>query len=178
MGGKGDQGRKGAVAARTKGTGGVGGGPDGNVVDLMVELLGYYENTVPGGKNAPLTTHTSGRRWRIWTKGQATFCAKCGLERVGRKSREQGRGAVGELVPEEFALHPGRIEGAIRLVEMGAQPSVIQREGRWASQAFMGYVRSNTEDPFWVSRTLVGRSGAPSRQPGQGARWRGERRIG
>ena len=35
----------------------------------------------------------------------------------------------------------------------------------------MGYVRSNMEDPFWVSRILVGRSGAPSRQPGQGTRW-------
>ena len=35
-GGKGDQERKGAEAVRTKGTGGVGVGPEGNEVDRMV----------------------------------------------------------------------------------------------------------------------------------------------
>ena len=42
-------------------------------------------------------------------------------------------------------LHSGRIGGAPRLAEMGAPPWVIQREGRWASQAFVGYVRSNKD---------------------------------
>ena len=107
--GKGDQGKKGAVAVITQGSGGVGEGPEGNVVNLMVKLVGYYRKTVPGGENAPLMTYRSGGRWRVWTKGQATFCLRSRLERVGRKGREQGRGAVGELVAEEFALHSGRI---------------------------------------------------------------------
>ena len=140
-------------------------------MDLMVELAGYYGTPVPGGEKAPLTTYRSGGRWKVWRKGQATFCSSRELERVGRKWKEQGRGAVVELVPEEFSLHSGRIGGATRLAEMGAQPWVIQRRERWASQAFMGYVRSNMEGPLWVSRILVGRSGAPSRQPGQGTRW-------
>ena len=108
----------------------------------------------------------------MWAREQATCCSRSGLERVGEKWRSQGKGAVAELIPEEFALHSGRIEGATRLAEMGALPWVIQREGRLASQAFMGYVRSNMEDPLlWVSRVLVGRTGEPSRQPGQGTRW-------
>ena len=54
----------------------------------MVELVGYYGKTVPGGKNAPLMAYMSGGRWRVWTKGQATFCFRSGLERVGRKWRD------------------------------------------------------------------------------------------
>ena len=42
--------RNGAVAVRTKGSGGVGGGAEGNVVDLMVEIVGVYGKTVPGRK--------------------------------------------------------------------------------------------------------------------------------
>ena len=85
--------------------------------------------------------------------------------------RSQGKGAVAELIPEEFALHSGRIGGATRMAEMGAPPWVIQKQGRWVLQAFMGYMRSNMENPLWVSRVLVGRTGEPSTQPGQGTRW-------
>ena len=90
---------------------------------------------------------------------------------MGEKWRSQGRGAEAELRPEEFALHSGRIGEATRLAEIEKPPWVIQREGRWASQAFMGYVRSSMEDPLWVSRALVGRKGESSRQPRQGTRW-------
>ena len=40
-----------------------------------------------------------------------------------------------------------------------------------------GRVRSTMEYPLWVSRVLliVGRKGAPSRQPGQRTRWGGYR---
>ena len=72
------------------------------------------------------------------------------------------------MVPEEFALHSGRIGGATRLAEKGASALVIQREGRWKSDAFMVYVRANMEDPMWVSRILVEKEGGASRQPGQG----------
>ena len=114
--------------------------------------------------------YKSGGRWKVWTRGQATYCLRSELERVGEKWRSQGRGAVAELMPGEFALYSGSIGGATRLAEMGAPPWVIPGEERWASQAFMGYVRSNMEDPLWVSRVLVGGTGEPSRQPGQGTR--------
>ena len=53
-----------------------------------------------------------------------------------------GGGGVGELVPEECAPHSRRRGGATRPVEMAAQPWVVQRKGKWASQAFRGYERS------------------------------------
>ena len=142
---------------------------------MLLELFEYYRTIIPGGESAPLMVYRSGGRWKVWTRGQATYCLRSGLERVGEKWRSQGKGAMAELIPEEFALHSGRIGGATRLAEMGAPPWVIQREGRWAKQAFMGYVRLNMGDPLWVSTVLVGRTGEPSRQPGQGpdGAWRG-----
>lgn len=92
------------------------------------------------------------------------------VEEWAKKWREQRRGAVGELVPEEFVLHSGRIGGATKLAGVGAQSWVIHGEGRWASQAFMGCVGSNMEDPLCVSRVAVGRTGVPCRQLRHGAR--------
>ena len=136
-----------------------------------MELFEYYGASIPGRENACLMAYRSGAGWRVWTRGQAIHCLRNGLEKVGEKCRSQGKGTVAELRPEEFALHSGRMRGATRLAEMGAPSWVIQREARWASQPFMGFVRSNIEDPLLVSRVLVGRTGEPSRQPGQGTRW-------
>ena len=77
--GNGDQGRKGAVAVRTRGTGGMVRGLEGNVA------IEYYGGTVPGGKNALLIAHRSEGRWTVCMRGQATFSLRSGLERVGRK---------------------------------------------------------------------------------------------
>lgn len=54
------------------------------------------------------------------------------------------------LVPEEFALHSGRIGGATRLAATGVEHTGEQQEGRWSS------VRANMEDPRWVSEVLTG----------------------
>ena len=58
----------------------------------------------------------------MWTRGQATYCLRNGLEKVGEKWRSQGKGAVAQVRPEKFALNSGRIGGATRLSEMGAPP--------------------------------------------------------
>ena len=87
---------------------------------------------------------------------------------TARENREESGKA--RLVPEEFALHSGRIGGATRLAGMGASARVIQREERWSSSAFMVYVRANMEDPQWVSEALSGEEGS-KRFPGQGTRW-------
>lgn len=47
--------------------------------------------------------------------------------------------------PEEFLSHSKRIGGAMRLAAMGASTLVIQREGRWSSDAFIVCVRANKE---------------------------------
>ena len=78
-------GEKGAVAVRTKRTGKVGGGLEGNVVDLLVELVGYYRKIIPWGKNAPLKAYRE-RGKVVWTRGQATFCLRSGLERIRRNA--------------------------------------------------------------------------------------------
>ena len=135
---------------------------------------GLLEKMVPRGENAPVMTYRSGGRWRVSTKGQATVCVRSGLERVGTKWRERGKGAVGELGPDELALHSGWIMGATRLAEMGAQPWVILREGRRTLQTLTVCVRLNMEDLLWGSRILVARPVVPSGQQGQGTRWAGK----
>lgn len=50
---------------------------------------------------------------------------------------------MGEL---EFALHSGRMGGASKLAEMGAQPWGVQREGKRAAGLF-GIYEVTYEDP-------------------------------
>lgn len=68
-------------------------------------------------------------------------------------------------------LLSGKKAGATRLAGMAGPPWVTQRAGRWALQAFMGYLRFDEEDPLWVSKVLVGRTGEPIRQVGKGGKW-------
>ena len=75
------------------------------------------------------------------------------------KPRKEGKGGS-EDDPGEFALYAGRIGGATKSAAGGASDVVIQREGRWASNAFMRFVTANMEDPVLVSEVLVERGGA------------------
>ena len=108
--------------------------------------------------------------WKVWTRGQATYCLRRGLSVAAMAQENSKEGGKARLAPEEFALHSGRIGGATRLAAMGASSRVIQQEGRWSSSAFMVYVRANMEDPQWVSEALSGEKGS-KRWPGQGTRW-------
>ena len=49
--------------------------------------------------------------WRILSGGKATQCLRKGLACVGRRWKEEGRGAGGALIPEEIALLSGTIRG-------------------------------------------------------------------
>ena len=55
--------------------------------------------------------------------------------------------------------------------------AVLKKEGRWSSDAFMGYVRANMEDPIWVSDLSGVEVVEYERQPGHGARWGGKYRY-
>ena len=58
--------------------------------------------------------------------------------------------------PDELALHSLRIGGAAVLAARADTPErVIQREGRWKSDAYKVYTRNNVEDAGQVSRTLA-----------------------
>ena len=111
--------------------------------------------------------------WKVRSRGRATQCLRDGMASVGERWREEGRGAGARLIPDEFALHSGRIGGATRLAARGVPEAVIKKEGRWSSDSFMVYVRVNTEDPVWVSEVLEHGAREFERQPGQGTRWGG-----
>ena len=58
--------------------------------------------------------------------------------------------------PEEYALHSLRIGGASALAAGGpVSQGVIQREGRWKSDAYKLYTRNKTEDSDKVSGRLA-----------------------
>ena len=48
---------------------------------------------------------------------------------------------------------------------------VIQREGRWRSDAYKAYTRYDIEDPTRVSRKLAREKVGRERQPGEGTVW-------
>ena len=72
----------------------------------------------------------------------------------------------------EFALHSLRVGGASRLAA-GCRMSerVIQRKGRWKSDAYKVYTRSIMEDYGLVSSKLVRQDNCPQNEPGKGTQW-------
>ena len=136
-------------------------------MELMQELY-----RIDGRSDLPLMAYRSHGGWKVWTRGQATYYLRRRLSVVAMVRENREGGGKARLVPEEFALHSGRIGGATRLAAMGASSRVIQREGRWSSSALMVYVyvRANMEDTQWVSEALSGKGGS-KRLPGQGTRW-------
>lgn len=165
---KGDQERRGAILVRVRGGEGV--QRDEGAVGLLAELLDRYEGQGLTDK-APLMTFREGGKWKVWGRDRATKCLREGLEGVGKRWGEEGRGAGAGLVPEHFALHSGRIGGATRLAAMGVAEAVIQKEGRWASDAYKVYGRANMEHPVLVSGVLEAGAGRYDRQPGQGTKF-------
>ena len=58
--------------------------------------------------------------------------------------------------PDEFALHSLLIRAATMLAAgEDIAERVIQREGRWRSDAYKAYTRNDIEDPTGVSRKLA-----------------------
>ena len=156
---KGDQLQAGDVLVRTRdAVRGLGSSlrEGGGAVALLVELLSIHPN-LPS--SAPLASFRESGRVAVWSYGQALRA----LREVVAKSRQD---------PAEFALHSLRIGGASRLAAGGGlSERVIQREGRWKSDAYKVYTRSNIEDSGQVSRKLARQDRCPQREPGQGTEW-------
>ena len=95
-------------------------GAGGGDVDLMIELMSCYL-FLPS--SAPLVAFGTGNgRWSMWTKQQAMTSLRAVV-------------ALACVRADEYALHSLRIGGATHLSAVGASPEVLQREGRWASDA-------------------------------------------
>jgi len=155
-GSKGDQMRKGVVLTRVRGGPPRPVGAGGNAVDLMIELMSCYL-FLPS--SAPLVAFGTGNgRWSMWTQQQATTALRAVVALAGVRA-------------EEYALHSLRIGGATHLSAGGATPEVLQREGRWASDAYKAYVRSHGKDASWVANVLAQEGLSNGIQPGQGTEW-------
>ena len=63
--------------------------------------------------------------------------------------------ALAGVRAEDYALHSLRIGGAIHVSAGGDTPEVLQREGRWASDAYKAYVRSYGKDADWVASVMA-----------------------
>ena len=81
-------------------------------------------------EEAPLIPFRAKDGWEVWSRGRATQCLRDGIASVGERWREEGRGAGARLIPEEFALHSGRIVGATKLAARGVTEAVVKKDGR------------------------------------------------
>ena len=131
---------------------------DGGAVALMLELMSCF----PGlPDHAPLSSYRCGSSVRVVRYGRALRAVKEVVAKSGCN-------------PDEFALHSLRIGGATTLAAGGdVSERVIQREGRWRSDAYKAYTRNNIEDARRVSRKLGVASGGEERGPGEGTIWVG-----
>ena len=109
--------------------------------------------------SAPLVAFGVGNgRWSMWTQHQATTALREVVALAGVRA-------------EEYALHSLRIGGATHLSAGGATPKVLQREGRWASNAYNTYVRSHGKNASWVASVMAQEGISGGVQPGQGTEW-------
>ena len=161
---KGDQGKRGDVRTRTRDEAH---GPrsgyraGGGAVALMLALLSCHP-TLPD--SAPLSSYRSGREEKVLKHDQALRALREIVERSGRE-------------PKDFALHSLRIGGASTLAAGGeVSELVIQREGRWKSDAYKTYTANNSEDSQRVSRVLGDKDKGVARQPGEGTIWGSQKR--
>ena len=103
-------------------------------------------------EEAPLMSFRGKGGWEIWSRGRATKCLRDGTASVAKRWREEEKGAGARLIPEEFALHSGRIGGATKLAARGVPEAVITKEGRWSSDSFMMYVSAKWRTRFGCQR--------------------------
>ena len=101
---------------------------------------------------------SSGGRWSTRTKQQATVALRKVVAFAGVRA-------------DKNALHSLGIGGATHMSAGGASPQTLQREGRWASDAYKAYVRSHGEDASRVANYMAQDGMGDGIQPGQGADW-------
>ena len=142
-GSKGDQLRKGAAVTHVRKGPSMHVREGGGAVDLMIELMSCYL-FLPS--STPLVAFGVGNgRSSMWTQHQATTALRKVVALAGVRA-------------EEYALHSLRVGGATHLPAGGATLEVLQREGRWASDALKTYVRSQLGRQLGSKRYGPGRN--------------------
>jgi hypothetical protein len=67
----------------------------------------------------------------------------------------QAAAVVAKVPKERFATHSLRIGGASALLHAGFSVEMIQRWGRWASNAFQAYLWGSSEDARGVATKMA-----------------------
>ena len=67
----------------------------------------------------------------------------------------QGAAATANVPKERIATHSLRIGGASALLHAGFSVALIQRWGRWASDAFQSYLWESSEDARGVAAKMT-----------------------
>ena len=112
----------------------------GGAVALMLELMSYF-SSLPD--HAPFSSYRSGKFVRVVRYGRALRAMK---ELIATSDRNV----------DVFALHPLRVGGATTLAAgRDVSERVMQREGKWKSDAYKAYSWFNIQDLRRVSRQLV-----------------------
>ena len=95
----------------------------------------------------------------MFKRGKATESLREVVEKSGRN-------------PKDFALHSLRIGGPPALAAGGeVSDRVVQKAGRWKSDAYKRYVVNNREGSRKVSQILGDKNKGVQRQPGEGTVW-------
>ena len=130
-------------------------GEGGGTIALMVALMSCH---VALPEHAPLSSYRSGQQVRAWGYGQALKAPREVVCKSGCK-------------PQEYVLHSLRIGSASTLADGGdVSERVIQREGKWKSDAYNVYTGNDAENAGKVSRKLAAGKGMQI-QPGQDTVW-------
>ena len=109
--------------------------------------------------SATVVAHGLGNgRWSMWSQQQAMTDLREVVALAGARA-------------EEYALYSLRIGSATHLSTEGATPEVMQHDGRWASNAYMTFVRSHGKDASWVTNVMAKEERGSGIQPGQDTEW-------
>ena len=93
----------------------------------------------------------------MWTKQQTTVALREVVALAGMRV-------------DVYALYSLRMGGAT-LLPAGGASQTLQREGRWASDAYKAYVRSRGKDASLVAKAMTQEGMGNGIQPGQGIDW-------
>ena len=86
--------------------------------------LSWLYNNGDLTEEAPLMSDGGNDGWDVWSRARATLCLREGIASVGERWREEGRGVGAKRIPEELALHSGRMGRATRLAARGVLEAV------------------------------------------------------
>lgn len=74
-----------------------------------------HQEKVVFPEEAPHISYVIKGGWKVWARMQATQSSRSGIPAPDRRWSEENGGLGGQLIPEKFVPHSGRIGGATRL---------------------------------------------------------------